>query len=353
MKKLFPVVVIIMLLTTIPVTSQEGKAELIVTSSAIVFSNEKPYEGDAVFISLTVKNVGEVAASDVEIAVFDGDPTSSGMRIGPEEIIIEKINWSGFATISFKWDAKEVGIHQIYVVADPKNKIQEFDKMNNSAFREVEVRTKIDYLTLDYYPSLFFESSIVVTGDVIPHGIHNASSGLSDFEAGEAIRAEIYNLGGFAFEARDVVVCYCQNNQVLISREFLYNNLISVGGPYPNLLASRYMQDAKEESENLLPVEFVNINGAYSIVTSEGDVIVDDNTPDKAFYGIIAIYQDDCRVSLVVAGMHSEGTLACALVLSDHPLYSEMLAGKRAVVVKGVDNDNDGYADSVEVVWSA
>jgi hypothetical protein len=59
-----------------------AKANLLLTSGDIAFSNPTPVEGETVTISATIHNRGPEDAENVAVQFFDGDPGGGGVLIG-------------------------------------------------------------------------------------------------------------------------------------------------------------------------------------------------------------------------------------------------------------------------------
>lgn len=118
--------------------AQEGKPDLTVSSNDIVFTKDKPLMGDSVQINATVHNVGSINASNVRVRFFDGLP-SINKTISSDQII-ENVPVNGSATARVNWtDTSVNGTHDIYVVVDPANTIDESNETNNMDFRTIFV----------------------------------------------------------------------------------------------------------------------------------------------------------------------------------------------------------------------
>ncbi len=90
-------------------------------------------EGLPVMLSQTVRNTGVAAASNVEVAFYDGEP-AGGRMIGTVQSIASLAPGEA-ATVGVQWarfpDAAE---HLIFAVVDPFSKLSEMTRDDNSAF---------------------------------------------------------------------------------------------------------------------------------------------------------------------------------------------------------------------------
>lgn len=104
-------------------------------------------EGEEVFLSARVLNVGPGTVSNIPVFFYLGDPQRGGIRIGRD--LIEKIDSGGVAYAKARWKATrrwpgEKGTAQnagqaIYVTVDPTNSIRESNKKNNTSFKIIKV----------------------------------------------------------------------------------------------------------------------------------------------------------------------------------------------------------------------
>jgi len=123
----------------------------------ILFSEDRPGEGDSVIVTALVRNNGDSPAQEVKVRFFDGDPEKGGVKIGGDQVIAV-IAPGATEQVAVVWlpvqrqlDAgvgysvssgeKMTGyLHNtIYVQVDPENSIPESDETNNITSREVTV----------------------------------------------------------------------------------------------------------------------------------------------------------------------------------------------------------------------
>jgi hypothetical protein len=142
------------------------------TVNAITFDPPNPLLEDGqevtITISAQVQNVGHLAAIDVRVRFWDGDPDGSGTQIGGDQIIApnpaDPLGRNEVATAQVTWTTDVSGTHEIYARVDPDNAIGEIDESNNE-------RVETIWLVTDrlYLPLIFKGSSGVsgasITGD--------------------------------------------------------------------------------------------------------------------------------------------------------------------------------------------
>jgi hypothetical protein len=127
---------------------QPGQVDLLVAKRALVndlsiladsFSVEANglLPGDEVTLSVIVKNSGNAAQENVEVAFFDGDPSADGTEIYRETV-------SGWMlagqtnVVEYIWTLPEPAqAHMLYAVVDPDGNVSEFSVANNIASNAV------------------------------------------------------------------------------------------------------------------------------------------------------------------------------------------------------------------------
>ena len=113
--------------------------DLMVNSSSIVFNNTNPSENETVQINATVHNLINVSVENVIVQFYDGDPDSSGVQIGSNQII-SSISPLSQEVASVNWNA-DLGTSDIFVVVDPplatNGAIEEWDESNNEVNKSI------------------------------------------------------------------------------------------------------------------------------------------------------------------------------------------------------------------------
>lgn len=115
------------------------KPDLAITSKDIVFDNYLPVEGENLTINATIRNTGLRNASNIIVQFFDGNPEKNGTYIDSK--VIERIASGENSTIFAIWNSTG-GKHDIYIIIDPRNEIDEFDETNNLAYSKIYIEYK-------------------------------------------------------------------------------------------------------------------------------------------------------------------------------------------------------------------
>ncbi len=125
---------------TLALTSGTANGPNLVTSYNEFTTTPNPgNEGYAMTLSALVRNTGNQAANDIEIAFYNGDPQQGGVQIGATQTITT-LAVSESATVQVQWDqVPTAGDKLLFVVVDPANSILEFSEDDNSAFNVVPV----------------------------------------------------------------------------------------------------------------------------------------------------------------------------------------------------------------------
>ncbi|MGA1866149.1 MAG: CARDB domain-containing protein [Thermoplasmatota archaeon] len=109
--------------------------------------------GKDVLITAAIRNSGETEARNVFIRFYDGDPTLGGKIISWKDtqpsVSIDIIHSGGVEWVNVTWNPRTGGYHDIYVVLDLANAIDESDEMNNRIFWPVYVQTLPDLVFSD------------------------------------------------------------------------------------------------------------------------------------------------------------------------------------------------------------
>lgn len=114
------------------ITSPNGLPDLTVTSEDIGFDTLEPDPCELVTIEATVRNVGRIAAENVEVVFKDFDEI-----IGSQ--VISRTAPGDCNTVSMEHTWPEAGFRLITVIVDPFDDIGELDETNNSAAKLYQV----------------------------------------------------------------------------------------------------------------------------------------------------------------------------------------------------------------------
>ncbi|MCP4657669.1 MAG: hypothetical protein GY856_19865, partial [bacterium] len=96
-------------------------------------------EGAPATITALVRNTGGQALTDVEVALFDGDPAAGGSRIGDPTILPALAPGESLPATLVLPILTGAGDRLLYVVVDPNDQIAELDEDDNLAFLVLEI----------------------------------------------------------------------------------------------------------------------------------------------------------------------------------------------------------------------
>jgi hypothetical protein len=109
---------------------------------------ESPKVGDAIVISVPIRNLGAVGSRDVPVALMRSDPGGKPVELARQWVT--DVPLVGETLVSFPWTAG-AGDHTLSVVVDPDNELGDWSKSNNTALVSMKVSgdDKQPTLTLD------------------------------------------------------------------------------------------------------------------------------------------------------------------------------------------------------------
>ncbi len=111
----------------------QNKPDLKIVSSDIDFYPPRPLIANrSVSINATVRNIGDVNASQVVVKLYNGFPLDPNQIDGNQTIPLI-LRFGGMGIASVPWAVGPPGNYQICVYADPDDKIDEIDDLNNIA----------------------------------------------------------------------------------------------------------------------------------------------------------------------------------------------------------------------------
>jgi hypothetical protein len=115
--------------------------DLHVDAGNITLSNSTPIENQTIEVNATVWNLGLIAAANITVQFWRGDPQGGGVQIGQNQTIAT-LAINGSATFSVNYTAL-IGLNQVYVVVDPpagtNGSIKESNESNNVAHQDFTV----------------------------------------------------------------------------------------------------------------------------------------------------------------------------------------------------------------------
>lgn len=108
--------------------------DLAVSSSNITLSVSNPTPGTNVSISAVVQNIGELAATNVQVSFYDGDPDNDGVLIDNIQTIQGPLSAGSNATAQVNWAVPQLTNSQsIYVVVETDPLQPDRNLANNTA----------------------------------------------------------------------------------------------------------------------------------------------------------------------------------------------------------------------------
>lgn len=96
--------------------------------------------GQSGMVSAHIANNGEIAAANVPVRFYRGDPQQGGVQIGQTQTIAQ-LNPGQTQTVNISWQPETAGTHTLYVWADPDNLIPELDTTDNVLSATVTVQS--------------------------------------------------------------------------------------------------------------------------------------------------------------------------------------------------------------------
>jgi hypothetical protein len=113
-------------------------SDLAVSSGDISLSTNNPAPGQSVDLAAVVRNTGELAATNVPVVFFDGNPASGGSLIGSTQTVAGVFPAGSNATVQVTWVVPQTTTNRmIYVVVDPAQARPDRNRADNTATRSV------------------------------------------------------------------------------------------------------------------------------------------------------------------------------------------------------------------------
>ncbi|MGH2668617.1 MAG: CARDB domain-containing protein, partial [bacterium] len=160
-----------------------------------------PRAGEAVTVSVTVRNAGRTAASSVPLAVYDGEPEHGGTLVLSETSAA--LSNAANRTISVVWTPAE-GLHQLTIVLDEPNQVLEISEENNRVTKAIDIARTAgpDLVVAGLDLAAFSQSSAtLVASGTVRATVHNA--GTADVSTPVAVRIFEDRDGSGGFGAGD------------------------------------------------------------------------------------------------------------------------------------------------------
>jgi subtilase family serine protease len=149
------------------------QADLAITPMDITLTPSRPHAGDMIQISTNIRNIGAEAANNFTVELFDGAPEAGGTLIYTRTISTAV---GAEETVTTNWNIP-AGIHDIYVILDRMNGINEINENNNKA----SVRVMTDMVDISISATdLVFNPSHPVINDTVALTITAHNTGIRD-----------------------------------------------------------------------------------------------------------------------------------------------------------------------------
>lgn len=111
--------------------------DVMLTASDITFTAKCDTVGDTIAVRAMIHNLGPAAVNNITVRFFDGDPDNGGVQLGQDQKITS-IDGGGDNVVEVCCEKiGKSGYHDIYVVVDPDNAINEGDETNNKASKGI------------------------------------------------------------------------------------------------------------------------------------------------------------------------------------------------------------------------
>ncbi len=98
-------------------------------------SDPEPVAGEAVTVTLALRNNGQTAAGDQTVALYDGNPDADGTLVGATGG--SPLPGGATTDIAFAWTPTALGPHRLFARADKDRQVNEYDEGNNDTWRDV------------------------------------------------------------------------------------------------------------------------------------------------------------------------------------------------------------------------
>ncbi len=108
-----------------------------ITPVDLSFSNNNPVQDQTITLTSSIKNIGEVSATNVTVFFYDGAPLDDGEVIG--EVTIPTLNVNQVVPVTISWDPYPAGSHAIFAVISPFNEFLDANYDNDAINKNITV----------------------------------------------------------------------------------------------------------------------------------------------------------------------------------------------------------------------
>jgi hypothetical protein len=128
-----------MITSVIPVPGQTDLAmlkyviggDLVLQEGSLIIDPPNPVPGTMARLTVTAINLSDLAARNIDVAFYNGNPSSGGFEIG-RSTIINTLNPGDGTNVSINWAVPNtVNPLDIYAVIDPDKKLEDRERTNN------------------------------------------------------------------------------------------------------------------------------------------------------------------------------------------------------------------------------
>jgi len=126
----------------------QSLADLALSANSIQATPAFPRVNELFNVNVNVSNLGNQAAENVDVLVYEGDPNSAGSILLHEQQV--SIGSASDTGVSFQHQFLTEGLSSIFVVIDPNNLLLEMTKDNNRANRQFVVQSSEFYVSDQY-----------------------------------------------------------------------------------------------------------------------------------------------------------------------------------------------------------
>jgi subtilase family serine protease len=123
--------------------------DLSVSATDLAFTPPRPVIGDAVALTLTVRNLGIRETGPFAVALYDGDPAAGGVLLQTYPVSTLLGDAAGTFTHTFTGEGRT---YRFYAVADIDGQVVELDETNNQAMRSLRIKAPGEILGPDLVP---------------------------------------------------------------------------------------------------------------------------------------------------------------------------------------------------------
>jgi len=167
--------------------------DLAISASDISLDPTSPTVNQTVTVTIVVKNVGEVVASDVEVTLWVTPEGQTAQLVGMDTVV--SISGGGQGTAVIMWSPARVGNHILRVIVDEAGGIVELNEQNNEATKTVRVKNlaNLTPVSIQFTPAGQVEESenLVIQVNVMNVGETTAQDVIVDFWLGALDEGEL------------------------------------------------------------------------------------------------------------------------------------------------------------------